>query len=41
MDKYEFIGDYRYRPIPIGQGSFSQVYKGENINKKTEVAIKK
>ncbi len=39
--KYESIGLYKYCPIPVGQGSFSLVYKGVHINTGKSVAIKK
>ena len=41
MNKYEYIGNYKYIPMPIGQGSFSQVYKGEHKKTGEIVAIKK
>lgn len=38
---YEKIGNYVYKPIPIGKGSYSFVYHGKHIHTNQEVAIKK
>lgn len=40
-NKFETIGNYKYSILPIGQGSFSTVYQGENIVNHKKVAIKK
>lgn len=34
------IGSYRYSKNPIGVGAFSRVYRGEEIHRRTPVAIK-